>query len=442
LEFCKKDKQPLHGLEKKQLYMSQRGEIITSFIGKTGIDMAAPFFSTLCNEHNIDDKTGRYKGGSSLADVFFRERTFTSYQPRSVLVDLDQSAIEEFQCKPVSKLLHPDALLKGKSYSANTFAKGHYTDGAEIIDDVLEALRKEAEKCESLQGHLLCHSISGGTGSGLGTLLMSKLRGEYPSTTMANFTPLLSKVPLAKHPYGMYYNQLLALHQLIEFSDMTFPIDQALILDLIWKGNTDFRPEVNQHECCGQVLEFMTSPWRFQGDINSTMRRMAVNLVPFPRLHFVQLGIDSLYIAKVKRFYKTDDQCRNLLCEGYGGNWNRGLYVTFGGHVIYRGKKQPPLDSIKRDYNSLPWIPDNIKSSHYDVPLSYNTESTSSLVILNTTSFREVTKHIKECFNTGFRRKAFIRSYTDEGMEEMEFLEAEANVEDLIAEYQMYEAAS
>jgi tubulin beta len=41
-----------------------------------------------------------------------------------------------------------------------------------------------------------------------------------------------------------------------------------------------------------------------------------------------------------------------------------------------------------------------------------------------------------------FRRKAFTFWYTAEGMDEMEFTEAEANMNDLISEYQQYQDAS
>ena len=40
-----------------------------------------------------------------------------------------------------------------------------------------------------------------------------------------------------------------------------------------------------------------------------------------------------------------------------------------------------------------------------------------------------------------FRRKAFLHWYTGEGMDEMEFTEAESNLNDLIAEYQQYQDA-
>jgi hypothetical protein len=41
-------------------------------------------------------------------------------------------------------------------------------------------VRKEAEGCDLLQGFQVTHSLGGGTGSGMGTLMMSKIREDYP----------------------------------------------------------------------------------------------------------------------------------------------------------------------------------------------------------------------------------------------------------------------
>ncbi len=68
----------------------------------------------------------------------------------------------------------------GQSGAGNNWAKGHYTEGAELVDSVLDVVRKEAESCDCLQGFQLTHSLGGGTGSGMGTLLISKIREEYP----------------------------------------------------------------------------------------------------------------------------------------------------------------------------------------------------------------------------------------------------------------------
>jgi len=50
-------------------------------------------------------------------------------------------------------------------------------------------------------------------------------------------------------------------------------------------------------------------------------------------------------------------------------------------------------------------------------------------------------KRVSEQFTAMFRRKAFLHWYTGEGMDEMEFTEAESNMNDLISEYQQYQDA-
>ena len=54
------------------------------------------------------------------------------------------------------------------------------SSGAELVDSVLDVVRKESESCDCLQGFQLTHSLGGGTGSGMGTHLISKIREEYP----------------------------------------------------------------------------------------------------------------------------------------------------------------------------------------------------------------------------------------------------------------------
>lgn len=68
---------------------------------------------------------------------------------------------DEIRRGPYSKLFHPEQLISGKEDAANNYARGHYTVGKEIIDNVLEKLRKIADQCTGLQGFLVFHSFGG-----------------------------------------------------------------------------------------------------------------------------------------------------------------------------------------------------------------------------------------------------------------------------------------
>jgi len=66
----------------------------------------------------------------------------------------------------------------------------------------------------------------------------------------------------------------------------------------------------------------------------------------------------------------------------------------------------------------------------------------SGTFIGNSTAIQEIFKRISEQFTAMFRRKAFLHWYTGEGMDEMEFTEAESNMNDLVSEYQQYQEAT
>merc|ERR1711902_335761 len=83
------------------------------------------------------------------------------------------------------------------------------------------------------------------------------------------------------------------------------------------------------------------------------------------------------------------------------------------------------------------WIPNNVKTAVCDIPP--RGLKMSSTFIGNTTAIQELFKRIGEQFSVMFRRKAFMHYYTGEGMDEMEFTEAESNLNDLVCEYQQYE---
>ena len=102
------------------------------------------------------------------------------YVPRTVLVDLESSTMDSVRSGPYGMLFRPDHFIFGQQSASNNFAKGYYTEGAELLDTVMDVARREVENCDCFQGFQLCHSLGGGTGSGLGMLLLNTLREEYP----------------------------------------------------------------------------------------------------------------------------------------------------------------------------------------------------------------------------------------------------------------------
>merc|ERR1712071_454644 len=157
-------------------------EIVHLQAGQCGNQIGAKFWEIISDEHGID-ATGSYCGTSDLQldriNVYYNEANGGKYVPRAVLVDLEPGTMDSVRSGPFGQLFRPDNFVFGQSGAGNNWAKGHYTEGAELVDSVLDVVRKEAESCDCLQGFQLTHSLGGGTGSGMGTLLISKIREEY-----------------------------------------------------------------------------------------------------------------------------------------------------------------------------------------------------------------------------------------------------------------------
>lgn len=67
-------------------------------------------------------------------------------------MDLEPGTMDSVRAGPFGQLFRPDNFVFGQSGAGNNWAKGHYTEGAELIDSVLDVTRKEAEGCDCLQG--------------------------------------------------------------------------------------------------------------------------------------------------------------------------------------------------------------------------------------------------------------------------------------------------
>jgi len=381
-------------------------------------------------------------------DVYYNEAGNGKYVPRAVLVDLEPGTMEAIKGGPACDLFKPDNFVFGQSGAGNNWAKGHYTEGAELIDQVLDVVRREMESCDCLQGFQLCHSLGGGTGSGLGTLLLAKIREEYSERLISTFSVLPS--PKVTDTVVEPYNATLSIHQLIENADSVFCIDNEALFDICKRTLKLPNPDFNDlNRLVSNVMSGITCSLRFPGQLNADLRKLAVNLVPFPRLHFFLIACAPIVSKETSSF--TNMSVNELAAQMFDTknlmaacDPRKGKYLTAS--AVFRGgistKDVDTTMTALQTKNSsyfVEWIPNNIKVSYCDIPPLGQTMS--STFIANSTSIKALFQRFSAQFTAMFRRKAFVHWYVGEGMEELEFSEAEANMKDLIQEYQQYEEA-
>eukprot|EP01056_Protomagalhaensia_sp_Gyna25_P002377 Protomagalhaensia_sp_Gyna_25__2376@NODE_2313_length_1152_cov_4_941599_g1917_i0_p1_GENE_NODE_2313_length_1152_cov_4_941599_g1917_i0NODE_2313_length_1152_cov_4_941599_g1917_i0_p1_ORF_typecomplete_len369_score51_87Tubulin/PF00091_25/7_6e61Tubulin_C/PF03953_17/8e48Tubulin_3/PF14881_6/1_5e08Tubulin_2/PF13809_6/0_0027Lipase_3/PF01764_25/0_48Lipase_3/PF01764_25/2_1e03_NODE_2313_length_1152_cov_4_941599_g1917_i021108 len=356
--------------------------------------------------------------------------------------------MDSVRAGPFGALFRPDNFVFGQTGAGNNWAKGHYTEGAELIESVLEVLRRDAEACDCLQGFQVTHSLGGGTGSGMGTLLISKVREEYPDRIMETFSVFPS--PKVSDTVVEPYNATLSVHQLVENADFVNTIDNEALYDICFRTLKLTTPTYGDlNHLVSAAMSGVTCCLRFPGQLNSDLRKLAVNLIPFPRLHFFMIGFAPLTSRgsqpyrslTVPELSQQSFDAKNMMCAS---DPRHGRYLT--ACVLFRGRMSTKDVDVemcrvqsRMSSSFVEWIPCNIKTAICDVPPKGL--KMSSTFIGNSTAVQEVFHRVSDQFVVMFRRKAFLHWYTGEGMEEMEFTEAESNMNDLVAEYQQYQEA-
>jgi tubulin beta len=432
-------------------------EIVHCQVGQCGNQIGNAFWERMAEEHMIRKGDGSFEGDKAdpsqalLIDkinVYFKQAGNSRYVARSVCIDLEPGTSEVIKASAIGGLFKTDNFIFGASGAGNNWAKGHYTEGAEVIDEVLDVVRREAEGCDCPQGFQITHSLGGGTGSGLGTLLLLKIRDAYPDRITATFSVYPS--PKVSDVVVEPYNATLSINQCLENSDETFVIDNEALFNISHNVLQQPSPKFPQlNYVISLVMSGVTSSLRFPGKLNGDLRKMGVNLVPFPRLHFFLIAQAPLFspdnVTKVKLNVKElNDQCwsaRNFLANVRPED---GKYLAAS--LVFRGNLQTEEvdDQMAQTQSKLAdsfvnWIPNNIKSTIVKVPPP--DVEMSGTFVANTTALKGIFQRIATQFAKMYKRKAFLHWYSGEGMDEMEFQEADKNVRDLVTEYQDKEDA-
>ena len=318
-------------------------EIIEIEVGGCGTQIGNNFWEIIGEEHRID-KNGHYEGHSELEleqiNVYYKEEE-GRYTPRAILVDLNPTGLDEIKVGNLGKLFKRENLFVPETNkwnsggTGNNWAKGHYTEGAEEVDKVMDMIRWEAEECENIQGFQLEHSLGGGTGSGMGTLICSKLREEYPSKIISTYSVFPSEK--VSNIFVEPYNCILSMMDLIQEVDQVITLDNEELYHI----NLNVPNYRDMNYLVARGMSGTTSSFRFPTGLNEDMGRLSNHLVPFPRLHFFIQGIAPIatfpYIThNPNSLVEHMLDSKNILC---GVNPNDGKYLAAGG--MFRGEMTP-----------------------------------------------------------------------------------------------------
>ncbi|VDP11655.1 unnamed protein product [Schistosoma margrebowiei] len=125
------------------------------------------------------------------------------------------------------------------------------------------------------------------------TLSISKIREEYSDSIIKTFSVVPS--PKVSDAVVEPYNATLSVHQLVENTDETFCIDNEALYDICFRTLKLTNPTYGDiNHLISATMSGVTTCLRFPEQLNADLRKLAVNMVPFPRLHFFMPGFAPL----------------------------------------------------------------------------------------------------------------------------------------------------
>ncbi|KAG0175699.1 Tubulin alpha-3C/D chain [Apophysomyces sp. BC1034] len=429
-------------------------EIISLHVGQAGVQIGNACWELYCLEHGINPD-GRFpeevEVHNNSFETFFSETSSGKYVPRTVMVDLEPTVIDEVRTGPYRQLFHPEQLITGKEDAANNYARGHYTVGKEMVDNVLDRVRRLVDNCSGLQGFLVFHSFGGGTGSGFGALLMERLSVDYGKKSKLEFS--VYPAPQVSTAVVEPYNSILTTHTTLEHADVSFMVDNEAIYDICRRNLDIERPTYrNLNRLIAQVVSSITASLRFDGSLNVDLNEFQTNLVPYPRIHFPLVTYAPI-ISAAKAYHEQmsvheityacfEPNNQMVKCDPRNGKYMACC-------MLYRGDVVPKDTNAaiaairtKQTIQFVDWCPTGFKIGINNQPPTAVRGGDLAKVqravcmLSNTTAISEAWSRLNHKFDLMYAKRAFVHWYVGEGMEEGEFSEAREDLAALEKDYE------
>uniref|UniRef100_A0A5K3EV19 Tubulin domain-containing protein n=1 Tax=Mesocestoides corti TaxID=53468 RepID=A0A5K3EV19_MESCO len=240
----------------------------------------------------IDPNSEGYTEKNS-GNVFFMVDNKDRYVPRTVIVDSEPTVVDEIRGGVYRCMFNPRSLINGCEDMANNFGRGYYGVPQNLIDKSVYSIRKEVESSDQLQAFLFYHSYGGGTGGGTTCRIAELMDTEFmktPKIEVAIF-PDHQKSCCVVEPY----NAVLCSSTLDEISSFTLLCENDALIAISSNKLGIDRPAYSHiNRIIAQTTSGLSASLRHDGPLTATLMQLQTNLVPFPRLHYLQLALAPL----------------------------------------------------------------------------------------------------------------------------------------------------
>ncbi|KAM6365977.1 tubulin epsilon chain isoform 2-T2 [Alca torda] len=370
-------------------------------VGQCGNQVGCRFWDLALREHAAVNKKGIYdealssffrnvdtRSGGDGPDIY--KGKIYSLKARALLIDMEEGVVKEILQGPLRDVFDSKQLITDVSGSGNNWAVGHKLYGYQYRENIVEKLRKTAEHCDCLQCFFIIHSMGGG----------STVKQNSLVTSSAGSAKTVQEKPF----------------------DAMNNIVANLLLNL-------------------------TSSARFEGSLNMDLNEISMNLVPFPRLHYLVSSLTPLYtLADVNVPSRRLDQ---MFSDAFSRDHQliqadpkHSLYLACA--LLVRGNVQVSdlrrnIERLKPSLHFVSWNQEGWKTGLCSVPPVGH--SHSLLALANNTCVKQTFIELKDKFMKLYKKKAHLHHYLHiDGMEQSCFSEAISSLSDLIEEYNELDA--
>ncbi|KAK3747234.1 hypothetical protein RRG08_005870 [Elysia crispata] len=326
------------------------------------------------------------------------------------------------------------------------------------------------------------------TGSGVGTCILNLLEDEYPDV----YRFVTAVYPSAEDDViTSPYNSVLAMRELTNHADCVLPVENQALVDIVNKitqaapstrpgkrvyssglvdtstgcssavkadsaltagaggvsgSALDEKPFDKMNNLVANLLLNMTSSARFEGSLNVDLNEITMNLVPFPRMHYLVASQTPLYCMADMRLppRRLDQMFSDAFASDHQmlkADPKHSLYLACA--LMVRGKVELSdirrnIDRLKPNLHFVHWNEEGWKTGLCSVaPVG---QPYSLLTLANNTCVHNTFSSVRDRFVKLYRRKAHLHHYTQvDGMEASDFSDSLESLNMVIEEYSRLE---
>lgn len=372
---------------------------------------------------------------------------------RSVAVDTEPKVLKGF-CntrRTGGITFRNENVIMDRSGRGNNWAFGYYgrkneSEEKNIFGRTMRAMRKEIERCDSYCGTLLIHSLSGGTGSGVGSRLLELLRDEYP----LNYIVSCAVAPFSTGESPLQnYNSLLSLSALSRLSDGIIMFSND---DVLWRLKKRSRSQavdeppvvslsdINQHiaAClCGLIAPVDSLTPKAGVSIGMEPWEMLQSLCPMPSHKF--LHVNSVSRKNVLWENMTSSLVRSLNRRNHTDG---STFSSLANLVVARGDQEQQFPAVmNRIENQLKSAYQTVKWNPFPVDFWVSSKETgqptakSLTVGSNYSNIIPQLEAMLQSSRTKLEARAYLHWYEKYGCTREDFLEAFDNIQTVVDAY-------